>query len=619
MLTFNVNIDNAVCLEYYAGTFQLNKGTNEIEVPAYTSVNLKANTNYAIAGKPEVVDSYSEWWWSDWSQSYQLYVNYEDVTTNVTAIDLNAARTEEFTINIEGDVDYVSAALTGSFTTNLDFFNMSGGNENQRQFKVKYAPEYENILRVTKTAGAVKNVYAVQCGKYSEERQEVYDVPLTPGCVVNIEQAYPDVQCVVTIKGNTEAISSYRINEAQDETPFPANGKIVTGLDDQLQLTLKSTEYMISAITVNGEVNTEVRSSFNFIVDQENTEVVVDAHPFQEFNVLVYINDPAGVKFGVGYEDYPLVAGENVVAVSERSPSITISPAGGFTIESVKTFINGVWADAEASWGYYNLKAQSRMEIHIEVAEKDYPCQAIVWVNDVDAAPASYSKPSVYANNYADNIYLVTGYQSIGIAETPSLSAPQQLYLSLNDYNANVYTDGRKIEGSYGSYYADIVADNQVVKVYYAEEPVECQVSLDIDPAADIYVVQDWAIIPTNPEVTCFNGSLFMIAGNDIDVFCNDKKIEATEAANQAPGKHRKPLNGVPDFVDPGMAVYNIVVEDPETNITVKIASGVESVAVDNIEDNRIYNLQGVQVGAGNLDTLPAGLYIRGGKKIVNK
>lgn len=30
VLTFNVNIDNAVCLEYYAGTFQLNKGTNEI-------------------------------------------------------------------------------------------------------------------------------------------------------------------------------------------------------------------------------------------------------------------------------------------------------------------------------------------------------------------------------------------------------------------------------------------------------------------------------------------------------------------------------------------------------------------------------------------------------------
>ncbi|MDE7115905.1 MAG: hypothetical protein K2O56_05730, partial [Muribaculaceae bacterium] len=48
-------------------------------------------------------------------------------------------------------------------------------------------------------------------------------------------------------------------------------------------------------------------------------------------------------------------------------------------------------------------------------------------------------------------------------------------------------------------------------------------------------------------------------------------------------------------------------------------ASGVDDVAVDGSNGiSRIYNLQGIEM-KGDLDSLPAGVYIRDGKKIIKK
>jgi hypothetical protein len=65
------------------------------------------------------------------------------------------------------------------------------------------------------------------------------------------------------------------------------------------------------------------------------------------------------------------------------------------------------------------------------------------------------------------------------------------------------------------------------------------------------------------------------------------------------------------------------VTEDTTVKIASKATDAVSAIAINNNVNNNVYNLQGVAVlrnaSAEQIATLPAGLYIINGKKVVKK
>lgn len=607
--TFKVNIPDAVELSFNGQTSLIPEGTSTIEIPNYTSVRLKAAEGYAIVSLDPL--NGSGWWWEDYSSSYSCYNagSGNNFTTTIEAINLAETRTAEFTLNIEGDPDYVKVALTGDFTTYLNLYEL-GGTEagGVTSYTIKYSPVYEPVLLVTRTSGSYKDVYSVQCGKYNESRQYEYRVPLTPDCEVNVVQPYPTDPVEVVFSGALEAVNGYNYNTAEGkyvEGTIPADGKISVTLDDRINLSLKNDVYKIDAITVNGVEETNIYSSFNFAASENPTKVEIAAHPYAEINVNVNINIAAGIRFTVSYDEYPLVDGLNVVPVKENSPYLGMSLKGGYILESVTTTVDGTTTDVTQY--YYSIQAVEGMTIDIVVKEKEFPYQAILWVDNAEKAGGPYSSATVYCNQYSDNFSIKDGYQRVGLSYLPN-----EVYLSLGyGIESWVYANGVAVEASYGSYSINTAVDNTVIKAFLDGEPEEASVTFDVDPATYVYIIQDLVFVPEEKTVQCFPGTEFQIAGADIEVYLNDTQIEAD-------GEDTKYVVPFPATLEDGMKIYTMVIEDLENTISVKVLSGVENVAVDAaVANDAIYNLQGVKVGQGSLENLPAGLYIRNGKKIV--
>ena len=55
-----------------------------------------------------------------------------------------------------------------------------------------------------------------------------------------------------------------------------------------------------------------------------------------------------------------------------------------------------------------------------------------------------------------------------------------------------------------------------------------------------------------------------------------------------------------------------------DTNFIIDVTSGIASINADNNGEKTVYNLQGIRVN-GDYNTLPAGLYIVNGKKVLKK
>lgn len=597
--TFNVNIPNAAKVTYYGNNFYLTEKSNALEnVGYYTTYAVEPLEGYAIASVSTVTESGNVAWGTGWQSGYYEKTSFGDgdLTIDVQIIDLNAVRTNSFTLNVEGDIYEVRAALTGTFTTPLNLFT----DDDATSFTFKYSPEYEPTLKIYAPNGANKRVYNVQCGKYNEFRQEEYLVPLYDGCVVNVEQAYPDEDITVTFQGATFAVTSYYYGNSYEELTLPADNKIIAKLDDKIALNFDTDKYKINYVAVNSNISYDIYGQFSFLVDENPTTVAIDASPWGFINMTVNVNDAAGVRFQSSYQDVALVDGKNEIKVSEKSPYITCQVAAGYEITAAS--VNG---EPIYDYTYIYLTAEEGMVLDVTVKKKEYPYSCVFWLNTLEAFP--YGAPYVAANSWTDYYYLPQGFKEVGLTEVP-----QEPYFNLyGAEEAYVYVNGEEIEPTYGTFYPTLT-DNCIVRAYANEKPFDCDVTFEVNPDTYIYLIQDYVIMPTEEKMTCLNGTLFSIfGGDDLAVYCNDKLIPALTEEEMA-----KQI--VPPFnIESGLTQYNVVVEDAETVISVDFVSGIENVAVDAAnDDTRIYNLQGVMVG-NDLDQLPAGLYIRGGKKIV--
>ena len=166
-----------------------------------------------------------------------------------------------------------------------------------------------------------------------------------------------------------------------------------------------------------------------------------------------------------------------------------------------------------------------------------------------------------------------------------------------NELTAYVYKNGEQQTGQYGSTsnYVFDVAENDVVKVFLAAEPTNCSVNFSGSGLASAGVIADKVVnVDTSSAFSCFSGTEMIISGDNTEVFVNEAPVVA-----DAEGK------------------FVFVVNEATTNVVVNLkGSGIFSAINDAADNAEIYNLQGIRV-SNDVNTLPAGVYIRGGKKIL--
>lgn len=147
--------------------------------------------------------------------------------------------------------------------------------------------------------------------------------------------------------------------------------------------------------------------------------------------------------------------------------------------------------------------------------------------------------------------------------------------------------------------YNVVIPDMSVVKLFIKEIPALCEVSFEAAASCEAVVARD-LIVPVTDLASGFE----CFAGTEVSV---------------AAGSDAVKVNG--ETVTPDADGVCTFVVTADTKVSIGDAAGISDVMTDgSSNDDSVYNLQGVKVGtASEMGTLPAGLYISNGKKVIVK
>ena len=153
-----------------------------------------------------------------------------------------------------------------------------------------------------------------------------------------------------------------------------------------------------------------------------------------------------------------------------------------------------------------------------------------------------------------------------------------------------------------GSTFNVTPADGDVVKAYLAANAVECSVAVVAkgECIAGSTATVDLIVRQELVDFTCLNGTQVRITPDAAadDCIC---VLNGEEVVLGADG------------------TFTFVITEATNTLNIKVdkKDGISSISLDgNNADNDTYNLQGIRVTSTNL---PAGIYVRGGQKIVVK
>lgn len=586
-VTIVLNIDNPealICQVNYQDV-DLVAGDNTFNVEEYASITLRAIPPYSIvsitndSGTPQSIYDNS-WYFS--ANAYNAG-KYTVVTQN-----LDELRTASCIVNVD-DADRVSAVLSG---TSSRVALVSGANT------VKFDPEVETTLSIS---SAIYNMplYAVTLdGENVASEGGAFNVPLTQGCQIDITAIIPEKDVTITFVYSEDgqgAISSVTV----DGTPVENFDGLTVATKSGKTIGFNSNPmFNIESVKINGEKIywTGGYSYTTTILDDMTVEVT--AHPYGTVSASVVVEDPSTIKLYRGYsyqnDLITLQPGSNTLELSENNPYVSWEAAPGCLINSVT--LNGTTLDSYTSGT--NLADGDVLQFNTSKIVMDKT--AAVWIDNRAAATTYFSFSSADRNE----ITIADGYN---IVDFYSGMSPFGLsWYSENPLVGKVYINDLLMNPLYeGSSTYQVGLDNQdVLKIFLSVEPVECTVTFNVAEGAACSVTRD-VIVPVTDftsSFTALNGTQILVTPEDgakLSVSVNDEPVAAGEDG-----------------------AFKVIVNDPTTLIAIeKDSSAIDSVGTDaSASSAPVYNLQGICVGrASALGTLPAGIYIVDGKKVMVK
>lgn len=609
-IVYTVNVDdpsliNIKTSSFDTTSFNLVQGKNEIKVAPYTGlyIELTDPVNYRLTkvwrvsdDKSYKVEAYSKCSLGSWEISAGDEISY----TIVPASEFTAPT---FTLTVDNpdalniSIDYVER--TGFVANEPTEIEMSGS---ETDISVNCKNYDDEIYQITVNG-------EVQTSNYFKAHEND-NVVITH----NFPEIYKNITLVSDPAENIDAVASVKVAGTEVENwkeTFPAQqGK-------KLQIDFNTDFYMVSDVTINGEP--ETLGYYGNIETRVTDDMTISfkAEKYPTLTATVNVNHPEYVTVRLSSKELSLEPGANTIEFTSNSASLSITTGGNrYSLDVVNTTINGETNNVLSPYGTY-LTLQDGMIIDIEASCLPLEEKIVLYSSHASDDKDVFGNFSFYTGLYV-TVPAPAGYSTFAFNEEKEKSF--NLAARDNDYQnvpTFIYINGEEGgEMMYGSYYLD-VADGDVVKLFFFDEPETYTADFDIEEGCEVEVVKDLytQVADLTAGITDFEGTLVQLrntnAETPIDVYV--AAAEAAQTEDETPGDA---LEADED------GNYNVTL-DGTKKITVALhqSSGVESVVAAEVANRDVYTLTGIllisNASDAQLNALPAGIYVVGGKKLV--
>lgn len=561
-------------------------GENIVEVPQnYNILQLKANAGCFITS---ISDNQGTTYTTDYNYCYTIYAaeNLE-----VTVVSGATVRDAKCTVTVD------DASLVNVVRSNNTSVSLTNGDNN-----VEFSTESELPLRIS--SSSYKPLYKVTLdGIAVEPEGSYYLVSPANGSKINITAILPDEdESVKFVYSSDEAkgIISRVTVDGTEVTNFNDEDFTVK-CGQQIGIFFNTADYKLDELKMN-DVNKTASGSFYSYITAPTT-FSISAHKYGNVKIKLNITDPEHITV---YKDYyyngntvnGLTSGENTIEVPENNNTLQFIANSGCYITSVSDNQGNTYT-ADYS-GYYTINATKDLVVTVVSGKISRDKNAVIYIDDTSAAQYGLNVNRSDRNS----VSVSSGYNAVEFYDGDNPFTIQAYGSSV----AKLYRNGEEMSPEYagGTSFKVSLSDGDVVKFYVKAAPSAHNVTLttNADPATAISVIADHitAITDLNSTFSALTGTEVTIAPDN-----NNTELEVTangETVTAADGK------------------FTVTVT-ADTNVTINAKySGISTIEADAANGN-VYNTQGVMVlkaaDANKVNSLPAGIYIMGGKKIVVK
>lgn len=571
--TFNVDDPAAVRFQVAAQDVEIHAGDNTFELAPWTNITIIENSGYKVS-----VTDPSGYPCSLYNGSCYIYPSADNAGQTWTVTSSKIEFDRAVTIVVD-EPSKVQVSMEG----NNQYLILNAG-ENV----VPYSSQYTTYLTVNDYDNSL---YSVTVGGNPVEWVSgQYTISLPVEGTIEIKANYPDIDCPVRfafVNPGTEGFLTGVILNYENVAPevytsgtwtVKAGSKVAIHGDTEL--------YNVNSVAINGL--TDYFSGYRQFVVKGETVVTIDVTKISTVSATITLEgDPEGIEVLVGYKPVTLTPGDNTVEFLSSNNSLRVNYRSGYYLTELT--VDGQ-SFLEDSYGMY-LHEGSVAKIGVAKVVRDK--SMVVYLN---FDPSSWTYFS-FMNNDRDSYNLTKGYNVVEFADSDNPFAFSYYVGNEAVTKQAVVLNGSDVpDPEYGQYNFRF-ADSDVLKIFFGSEaPAMHPVQFDVTATA-LHTIHHDMVTPFAADaavVKSFHeGTVFHVTpaySGELYVTVND--VEVPEVG----GRHE------------------FTVTAP-TNVKVaNVNTGIESVDAS-ATGGKIYNLQGIEVSS-DFNSLPAGIYIRGGRKI---
>lgn len=584
-VTFRVSDADAVLMDINGTVTTLQAGNNSFNLDEYTYATFSGVSPYIITGVTNSSGTPESIYGGMWYKS--IYSSDEGQVYTISVKNLDETRTASCTVKVD-DPSLVDATLSG---TNSPVSFTEGSNT------LKFDPTTETTLTLSST-NYQKPLYKVTLdGVDVPSDGGSFNVPLTQGCVIDITAKIPAVPVNVTFTYSDEGLGALSSVAVEDQTVTDFNGTSLSMKAGQSLVLKPNSLYNITGFKINDETISWT-GGYDYTIGcvTGDTQIYIEAHPYGTVNATLNVSDPNQITVYRGYsyqnDVMTLTGSSNAIQMPENNAMISWEVANGCYIESVK--VDG----SDYSGNYLTITEGMVIDIVTKAIVMDKTAQ--VWIDDRSKIVNYFSLQTNTHEDLGESIK--SGYNELKFYSgyVPFLLT----WYTENTVVGKVYINDELQSPMYeGSNNYQLNLENlDIVKIFYAAEPVNCTVNFTVEDDLDPQVMRD-----VIRDVTDLTQPLNCFAGTQIDI------NKATQAFDVKVNDQ-----ALTPLVDTGNYRFNVT--EPQTDVVIskKSTIGIGNIDAEGNVSAPVYNLQGVKV-SDTLEGLPAGIYITAGKKVMVK
>lgn len=504
--------------------------------------------------------------------------------------------------------------------------------------------KYDTEIVMSNEDGRRQPLHYVKKNGEDVATSQYVTLSIAPGDKIEICTNDPDAKvetCEVTVgfTAGSEGCISNIFNRMTSKMSMwddveSAGRKLTVYKGDILRFNIDE-DFTLKGVAENGkDMHLQFDNKSYIVVVENDLDIVFTAtrNSYADVEGIVYIAGPAeGLTFMTGIMDsdveIPLKGGEEVAddVVFKFSNGKTYTIPGG-TVRKYSVTIPGktkkFFYDAKPGYWisdavlgnpsdpdyYYASMAvmADNAPLYVKVKKIGSDTKAVVFYDGEEEAARFYAQnPLIPGHIEVDGIngkYLENGYSVISFDSNYQSSFSVGKAGGLNSNEIIAYLDGKKLDydDDSMSYTGLKMKEGSVLKVFSVPEGHN----------ADLHTVK------------------FVISeGFSADVMYDMVKTHKAPAQLECIGKTLvsvKPSEGASvsldgELLSPDDEGYcTFTTSKSRHTVTLADSAAVGEIEADKGEDSRIFNLQGVKMNA-DWESLPAGIYIRGGKKVIKR